>query len=220
MDVEGYKKTFAMDQGVILSNDQNFQAMYGAPLTDPKRNGICTGLSMIWLARTMTFPDDNAKKREAALNEAAFIWGGKTQDNHLALGDPGGSMDSFFHHAYGEPLRAYSLVISPNSTVEVDVASLSGAAANFAPHIKDKGTYRLWNIGLKTAGGSAGHMVASYASGGKMGFFRHLYFFDPNMGEYKIDTGDTAKFVEAWLKSYNNTFLGVLWLASFEVEYG
>ena len=220
MDVEGYKKTFAMDQGVILSNDQNFQAMYGAPLTDPKRSGICTGLSMIWLARTMTFPDDNAKKREAALNEAAFIWGGKTQDNHLALGDPGGSMDSFFHHAYGEPLRAYSLVISPNSTVEVDVASLSGAAANFAPHIKDKGTYRLWNIGLKTAGGSAGHMVASYASGGKMGFFRHLYFFDPNMGEYKIDTGDTAKFVEAWLKSYNNTILGVLWLASFEVEYG
>ena len=207
-------------QGVTLSNDQEFQAMYGAPLTDAKRNGICTGLSMIWLARTKTFPGDNASQREAALNQAAFIWGGKTQDHHLALGDPGGSMDSFFHHAYGEPLRAYSLVISPNSTVDVDVTTLAGAAAAFAPSLKNKGTYRLWNVGLKTSTGTSGHMVASYASGGKMGYFRHLYFFDPNMGEYKVDIDSTESFVAAWLKSYADTFLGVLWLASFEVEYG
>jgi hypothetical protein len=220
MDVVGYTKTFGMDQGTVLGNDQKFQAMYGAPLTDPKRNGICTGLSMIWLARLMTFHDDNAKKREAALNEAAYVWGGKTQDHHLALGDPGGSMENFFNHAYAEPLRAYSLVILPGSTVEVPTANLGAAANAFAPYIKDKGTYRLWNVGLRTSTGSAGHMVASYASGGKMGFFRHLYFFDPNMGEYKVDTGDTAKFVKAWLESYASTFLGVLWLASFEVDYG
>lgn len=220
MNVTGFSKAFSIDQGQVLGNDQIFQALYSAPLTDAKRNGICTGLSMIWLARFMTFHGESAKQREAALSMAAYRWGGKTQDHHLALGDPGGSMETFFNHAYAEPLRAYSLVITPGSTVEVPVVDTKAAGKAFAPLITDKGTYRLWNVGLRTSTGTGGHMVASYASGGKLGMFRHLYFFDPNLGEYKLDIGDTAKFVEAWLDAYAAMFHGLEWLASFEVEYG
>lgn len=41
MEVAGFKKTFSLDQGSILGNDQTFQALYNAPLSDDKRSGIC-----------------------------------------------------------------------------------------------------------------------------------------------------------------------------------
>ena len=55
MEVAGFAKTFSLDQGQILGNDQVFQALYNAPLTDGKRGGICCGLSLVWLARRMMF---------------------------------------------------------------------------------------------------------------------------------------------------------------------
>lgn len=86
MEIKGYKPSWALDQGQFLSNDQLFQALYGSPLSDP-RNGICTGLSMIWAARRMMFHSESAKERASAIfTNAAFIWGGKSQDIHAASG--------------------------------------------------------------------------------------------------------------------------------------
>lgn len=48
MEVNGFKKCFPLDQGSILGNDQTFQALYSAPLNDPRRSGICAGLSLVW----------------------------------------------------------------------------------------------------------------------------------------------------------------------------
>ncbi|MBR0681195.1 hypothetical protein GXW74_11930 [Roseomonas eburnea] len=129
-----------MDEGTVRGNDQILQGVSGAPLNDPKRDGIRTGMPMIRLARFMTFHDDNAARRQAALNDAADRWGGETQDHHLAPGDPGGGMESICNHACAEPLRANSRVILPNGTVEVPTANLGTAATAFAPHGRDKAT--------------------------------------------------------------------------------
>src|SRR5579884_239101 len=176
MDVAGYTKSFSIDQGTVLGIDQLFAALYIKPLTDPKRNGICTGLSMIWLARLMMWHNESPQQRLRGLGSmGAFRWGGKTQDIHLAAGGAGGSdFAAFFQTAYGDALKAYVLRMVANSTVVYATADLAAAAKDFAPCLTGKHTYRLWNIGLQTPTGSAGHMVASYASGGKAGFFRHL----------------------------------------------
>lgn len=221
MNVTGFKRNFLIDQGRILGCDQLFQGLYSRPLNDPKREGICTGLSMIWLSRLMMWHNETSDERKNALvTVSAFRWGGKTQDIHLNAGIGGQSIEEKFRHMYGEALRAYSLTIVPGSTVFYGDRDLAKLAANFAPHITSKRTYRLWNIGLKTPTGNAGHMVASYASGGKLGFNRHLYFFDPNMGEYKINLSETQSFVKAFLDAYATTFVGVNYISCMEVRYG
>lgn len=221
MEVAGYTKTFALDQGAVLSNDQIFQALYNAPLTDGKREGICTGLSMIWLARRMMFHDETAEQRAKAIyTGAAFRWGGKTQDIHVASGSSGGAIYDMLQTMYGEALRAYALTIVANScdaTFDTTPGVLGEAAADAC---KGAGTYCLWNIGLSTSGGDAGHMVATYASRGTLGMNRHLYFFDPNMGEYRIGVGDAKKFFTGVFDAYAQAFTGLRYLATFEVDRG
>ena len=219
MDVAGYTKAFSMDQGRVLGNDQLFQALYSAPMTDPKREGICTGLSMIWLARRMMFHSETAEQRFAALaTGAAFKWGGKTQDIHLAAGTGAGGYYDMLQQMYGEALQAYALRIvasSCNATFDGTPSVLGQAGADAS---KDKGTYCLWNIGLATPSGNAGHMVATYASHGTLGMNRHLYYFDPNMGEYRIGVGNAVDFFTKVFEAYQGMFGGLNYLATFEVE--
>ncbi|MBR0681196.1 hypothetical protein GXW74_11935 [Roseomonas eburnea] len=219
MEVAGYTKTFSLDQGSVLGNDQLFQALYNAPLTDGKREGICTGLSMIWLARRMMFHNESAEQRFAALfTGAAFRWGGKTQDIHVASGGGSGSYYDMLQTMYGDALRAYALRVVPascNATFDGTPSVLGQAGATAS---KSAGTYCLWNIGLQTPTGSAGHMVATYASHGTLGMNRHLYFFDPNMGEYRIGTGDAVDFFTKVFEAYAGMFGGLNYLATFEVD--
>ena len=222
MQVAGFTRSFVIDQGTVLGMDQLFAALFNKPLTDPKRDGICTGLSMIWLARLMLMHNETPKQRQDALHSVGgYRWGGKSQDIHLGAGGAGNvDSDATWKSHYDAALKAYVLTIVGNSTVGFGCADVKGTAKAFAPSAIVKHTYRLWNVGLRTNTGNAGHMVASYASGGTLGLNRHLYFFDPNMGEYKVDTGDAAKFVEAWLTAYGTTFVGLNYLASFAVRRG
>jgi hypothetical protein len=119
---------------------------------------------------------------------------------------------------YAEALKAYSLRIASGSVTFSGKSDPAGIAKYLAASAKEKHAYRLWNIGLATPTGSAGHMVASYASGGKLGFARHLYFFDPNMGEFKIDLGDTEKFLKAFLAAYAADFSGLNYMVNFAVQ--
>jgi len=218
MQVEGYSKTFSMDQGAILGNDQMFQALYGAPLTDGKRQGICCGLSMIWAARRMMFHDEGPEERRQALvSHGGFRFGGRSQDIMMAKGDVAGGVEDLYRGWFGDSLATYVLRIVGGSVIDnpqpLSVAVLENGA-------KAPGTYCLYNMGLNTAGGGASHMVASYASHGTLGFFRHFYFFDPNMGEYRISVDDIQPFLQAVVKAYRNTFLGVNYFDQFQVERG
>jgi hypothetical protein len=218
VEVAGYKKTFAMDQGAVLSNDQTFQALYNAPLSDGKRNGICTGLSMIWLARRMMFHNETAEQRVKALfTGAGFRWGGKTQDIHVASGTNDGDSYTAMSQMYGDALKAYALrVVGSNckGVFSPEIRRLADTATDVAD---PPGTYALWSIGLSTSTGDAGHMVASYSSHGSLLGGKHFYFFDPNMGEYRISSKDSYDFTFRMFEAYASMFLGVRYVDVFEV---
>jgi len=206
MYVPGFVKSFNIDQGMTLGNDQLFQATYHAPLTDYKRRGICMGLSAVWLSRLLMWHNETPQQRFQALQGIpGFQFGGRAQD--LSGDSP--------------PLQAFGLtsVAGSDSTIPVN-NHRAAAARQFAPCVTPVHTSRLWGIRLSLRYSRAGHMVASYASGGKLGLRRHLYFFDANMGEYIIDIKDTAEFVKSWLLSYD-THLGMVEsLRSFAVQGG
>ena len=222
MEVTGFTKTFAMDQGAILGNDQTFQALFNAPLTDGKRGGICTGLSMIWAARRMMFHDETPAERQAALvSGAGFRWGGQSQDIHTVSRASGGSgsFEEQIQNNYGEALRVYALRIRGGSLVQGTGTSAEMASAVVAD-VKAAGGYYLWLLVLDTPTGVAGHMCASYASKGTLGLNRHFYFFDPNMGEYRVGTGEAATLLAGVFDAYAAGNMTCSLALAFEVERG
>lgn len=218
MKIKGYEPSWALDQGEHLGNDQLFQALYNTPLSDPKRNGICTGLSMIWAARRMTFHSESAKERSKAIyTNAAFIWGGKTQDIHAGASATTGEAYTAMNELYGDALKAYALRVS-GTNCKGEFSSDFRKLSNVATDVADTpGTYALWSIGLSTATGDAGHMVASYSSHGSMIGGKHFYLFDPNMGEFRIDAKDSFDLTYRLFEAYASEFLGVRYIYTFEV---
>jgi hypothetical protein len=221
MDVPGYSKEFSIDQGTVLGMDQLFQALFNQPLTDPKRDGICTGLSMLWAARRMMFHNENAKQRfQALMTGAAFKWGGKTQDIHLAAGGGGGDMYAQLQTMYKEALRAYVLRIVQSAVSFARYTDSAACAQSVAPTVTPSGRYCLYNIGLRTNTGDAGHRVAAYSSQGGLVGGKHCSLFDPIMGEYRISTSQVPSFLTAFLESYRAAFGGINYLIGFEVQRG
>ena len=218
MQVPGYSKTFSMDQGAILSNDQTFHALYNAPLNDPKREGICTGLSIIWVARRMMFhKEDAAQRRSGLVSMGGFRFGGRAQDIHMAHTGGTGSAEDQYRAMYNHALEPFALRIVPGSTVDNPVPVRIG---NLVDAVKSARTYCLFSIGLRTTSGSAGHMCASYTSRGTFGL-SNFYFFDPNMGEYKVeDMDDVPGFLRAVAELYIDSFGGLNYFDVFEVERG
>ena len=60
-------------------------------------------------------------------------------------------------------------------------------------------------------------MVASYSSQGSLLGGKHFYFFDPNMGEFRINAKDSFDFTWNMFEAYANEFLGVRYVDVFEV---
>lgn len=221
MEVAGYKKTFSLDQGAILGNDQVFQALYNAPLTDDKRSGICCGLSLIWLARRMMFHDETPEQRAASLiSGPGFQWGGKTQDIHNASPASGSGWGDYLEAFLSEALRAYVLRLVPTTISEAAHSSAAGDAAVMWQPSRPAGSYVLHYIWLDDRGNSCGHWTASYASHGTFGRNRHFYHFDPNMGEYRVGTDEGEKYLTGWVKAYEDTFTGVRHVCSVELTRG
>ncbi|MEO3473127.1 hypothetical protein AAFN86_14755 [Roseomonas sp. CAU 1739] len=219
MEVAGYTKTFSMDQGTVLSNDQMFHALFNAPLTDGKRQGICCGLSMVWAARRMMFHDETAEQRCSALvSTGGFRFGGRSQDIMMAAPDPAGGagIADYVEAWFGPSLKTY--VLRPILTTVAFGANQTagGLAGTLVGLGKTAGTYTLYSM---TFTDGAAHMVASYASHGTLGMNRHFYFFDPNMGEYRIGTGDAEKFLTKMFQAYEQSWTIANALA-FEVERG
>ncbi len=221
MEVKGFKKSFSLDQGSILGNDQTFQALFNAPLNDDKRSGICVGLSLVWLARRMMFHDETAEQRAASLiSTPGFQWGGKTQDIHNASPAAGNGWGDYLEAFLGEALRAYVMRIVPATISEGAHSDAGGDAQIMWEPAKPAGSYVLHYIWLDNAGSSCGHWTASYASHGTAGMNRHFYHFDPNMGEYRVGTGDGEKYLKGWVQAYLDNFTGVRHVCSVELQRG
>jgi|GEM_PF-3574799 len=218
MNVAGYSKSFSMDQGKILGNDQIFHALFNAPLTDAKRQGICCGLSIVWVARRMMFHDENAEARCTGLvSFGGFRFGGRTQDIMMAAPDAGTTTADLYQSWFGPALEPYALrIIAGSVKSNPRPINISTLVASATP----AGAYCLYNIGLETSTGPAAHMVASYASRGTLGMNRHFYFFDPNMGEYRIGTSDAGDFLGKVALAYDSAFVKITGFDVFEVKRG
>lgn len=135
----------------------------------------------------------------------------------MAKGDADGGVEDLYRGWFGDSLATHVLrivggsVLDNPSPVSMD-ALVDGASSS--------GAYCLYNMGLSTAGGGAAHMVASCMSHGTfgLGFNRHFYFFDPNMGEYRIGTDDMQPFLRGVMDAYESSFLGVNYFDQFQVE--
>ncbi|MBR0670373.1 hypothetical protein [Neoroseomonas soli] len=220
MHVDGFKKTFALDQGAVLSNDQVFQALYNAPLTDDKRGGICCGLSLIWLARRMMFHNESAEQRAAALvSMPGFSWGGKTQDIHNASPASGSGWADYLETMLSEALRVYVLrLVRPTISDGAHSNAAGDAAIMWAP-ARPAGSYVLHYIWLDMPGSAngCGHWTASYTSHGSFGRAGHFYHFDPNMGEHRVSTSDAETYLAGWVQAYDSGFSGIRYLCSVEL---
>ncbi len=218
MDVAGYSKSFVIDQGAVLGMDQLFQALYNQPLSDPKREGICSGLSMLWAGRRMTWHDETPEQRLRALKSTGgFRWGGKSQDIMMASPIVGTNTEEYMLSMFTKSLEPYSMRVKRNTSLASDPGATADmktlGAASSKSHV-----YRLYSMNLTVAGQAAAHMVASYASGGKLGLMRHFYFFDPNMGEYRLSIDQAEPFLKAWTKAYADIQMIPGTIFSFNVE--
>ncbi|WP_198371887.1 hypothetical protein [Roseomonas rosulenta] len=221
MEVAGYTKSFSLDQGGILGNDQTFQALFDAPLSDAKRGGICMGLSLIWLARRMMFHNESAEQRAASLiSGPGFRWGGRTQDIHNDSPAAGTGWRDYLDTMLSEALRAYVLRILPATISEGRHSDSAGDADLMWAPARDAGSYVLHYIWLTDRGSSVGHWTASYTSHGTLGRNRHFYHFDPNMGEYRVGTDQAPAYLKGWVESYANAFQGINHVCSVELDRG
>ena len=65
---------------------------------------------MIWLARRMMFHNETAEQRMKAIyTNAAFRWGGKSQDIHMSAGGGAGETYDAMNAMYGDPEIAGSI---------------------------------------------------------------------------------------------------------------
>ena len=61
-------------------------------------------------------------------------------------------------------------------------------------------------------------IYASYSSKGSLLGGKHFYFFDPNMGEYRISTKDSFDFTWNMFEAYQAAFQAIKYVATFEVD--
>ncbi|MGG5888527.1 hypothetical protein ACLF3G_15435 [Falsiroseomonas sp. HC035] len=220
----GIKQTFAMAQGEVLGNDQVFQATFHAPLDDPKRAGICCGLSMLWVRNLITHHKRTAEQRKEGLRTAAaYAKAGETQDIHHRDSPTADSYENWVQRSYGSALRNNTLRAVTSSLICKESSAPGTLAKTMESAAQAKHSYRLYFLRMQPVGKAtqSGHVVASYASSGKIfGWGRHLYFFDCESGEYKVDIAETNRWLTVWLQAWQTRGQKLLELRSFAVEAG
>ena len=81
MDVPGFKKSFEFEQKRYLESYKTFKNTFDAPPNDPKRLGICYGLSLLWAARLIEFHHETPQQRlDTMASKAGLCASGQIQD--------------------------------------------------------------------------------------------------------------------------------------------
>jgi hypothetical protein len=78
---------------------------------------------------------------------------------------------------------------------------------------------RTYNIISLVDPHKAVHAVACYKSGGKLGFWTHLYLFDPNFGELKCERSKIKELISGLLDEYEKDKLFFTTLGATEVTF-
>jgi hypothetical protein len=220
MQVPGYddSRTFLIDQNTVLGNDQLFQATYNAPLTDPKRDGVCSGLSIVWIARRIMWHKESPKERLKQLGSTGgYRFAGRTQDIPALHSGSEATRYETYLKMYGPSLRPFALKFTRGRFVTINYET-DYVDDEIVPEVDRFQKYHLFNFQVGPANNRGWHTVACYSSMGKWNSSQgNFYLFDPNMGEYKIKSDGTAEFLTAFFDEYVKVFGGVRLIDCFEV---
>jgi len=154
--------------------------------------GVCVGLSLVWI-----------KKYKANKSEARTGAGGSMTKQEVVN-------DAVNLHAFYETERAGDKVPANATTFQKNVVGVT-EAADFAgvrldgDMVQDKldsipgrvSKSGKFSLVMLANGLGLGHATAAYCSSGN-----NLHFFDPNLAEFKIGTGDLKRFLEVLLAMY------------------
>jgi hypothetical protein len=156
-------------------------------------NGVCFGLTTVWAGRHKSHKGETPGIRmNAVTGEAGFAEAKKIQLAYF--GDAKGNEkahEASFWKSKGFNLGSFTTeYISAN-----DDESVAEALTNM--FITAGKTHQYTALGFKC--GNGGHQMVSYHSGGKVfGIGSHLYFYDPNNGEFKIPHSKLKEFFKLY----------------------
>lgn len=207
-----------------LSAAYKQSALIGKYNADPKyksfRHGYCLALSILWIRRHKRFKSEGAAKRMAALSTNRCIQDALEmqlvleQRNTQAV-----NRAQMAHEMWNEfsPLpdkakMAASVssigdaaalteitVVGEERTRNIDIGTDSDNAFSFLTEINSQvnRTHQYFLL-LHRNDVVGGHATCGYKSGGKWGFGSHLYFFDSNLGEYRVPASEIKPFFRGY----------------------
>ncbi|MBM3548556.1 MAG: hypothetical protein FJX54_16530 [Alphaproteobacteria bacterium] len=172
------------------------------------KGGVCFALSTLWMRRHKDYKSEGPQKRIDFLGDDDTIYhaailqrlygaeyvddaaGGHDRAQGVAMGYRGMSYNA----------RKYEdFVRFSDEPSDTDVAEMLNGINNTANRTHE---YTMVSFSFK---GGGGHATCCYKSGGKLlGIGSHLYAFDPNFGEYKVDGGQVKTFYRTLFSRYHN----------------
>ncbi|WP_158284642.1 YopT-type cysteine protease domain-containing protein [Azospirillum sp. TSO35-2] len=169
--------------------------------------GICFGLSLEWIKRHRSHKGETSKTRIAYIDQDSTILHASIKQRlysaelHHDLdlsSEQFGSRNQAMGQAgfqIGSTKTQWVSATDPDSVKEV-IKAITVATAS--PH-----TYHVITLNFTARG--AAHATCCYKSGGKaFGLGSHLYFFDPNYGEYKASSGNVGDLFGGLINQYRN----------------
>lgn len=169
--------------------------------------GICFGLTLEWIRRHRANKGETPQKRIAFIDQDSTILHASIKqrlygaelffDLDLSSGQLGARNQAMSHAGLkiGSTRTEWMDATDSDSVKEV-MKAISIATAS--PH-----TYHIVSMNFEQRG--AAHATCCYKSGGKaFGLGSHLYFFDPNFGEFRASSGSVANLFTGLVDRYRN----------------
>ena len=195
----------AFDTYCVAPFKQKFPIQKHFPSDHPLNYGICFGLGLEWMARHKKNKAETPQKRiEYIGNDSTILHASIKQRLYIAeleaqLDQTDGQVSS-----KSPSLDLYGMKISSTAVARVDVndkARLKAALSAVDVGTAATHTYHALTLVFDVQG--LAHAVCCYKSGGKaFGFGSHLYFFEPNFGEYKAAAGSVTDMFNGLVDEY------------------
>jgi hypothetical protein len=156
--------------------------------------GICVGLSVDWVLRHKTNKSEGSAKRihymstQSPAQSVVAQLGYKATLSDTREGFISGQTESV-NSAFGA--RGSRLTVTKTEFIQHVSAAPDEAFASL--FVNTSGVHCYYLIMLQFDRGGDAHATAAYHSSGKIfGWGSHLYYFEPNFGEFKIAASSTA----------------------------
>lgn len=195
----------SFDSYCVAPFKQRFPVQRLFPSDHSVQHGICFGLCLEWMARHKARKGENPKDRIAYIDQDSTILHASIKQRlyiselHHQLDQSSGQLASrneamgYAGMQISSSQEEWTNVRDPEQLKEsLQTINVATAAAH---------TYHLITLVFDARG--AAHATCCYKSGGKMfGLGAHLYFFEPNFGEFKASTGSVTDLFDGLVQQY------------------